>query len=617
MRPAWATTDRYVSDAASTETVSLQVHLKMRNEDQARAQLLAIDDPDSATFGQYMSEDDFVAQYAPTESDVAAVRAHLEKHGLTIGEIPSNRMYVAAQGTASQVQAAFATRLGHYQVGGQLRRAPVDTPRMPPSFASRISGALGLAESPKYAPHPVRVGGVKQNSMKPNDVAPGTCSEFWNQIIDTTDPPFGGGYPATPPYATCGYTPPQLRRAYGFSDTVRAGNDGTGVSIAIVDAFHSPTLLSDAQTYAAQHDADYPLQTSQFTAYDAPGTNPPPPPDPSWFLEQALDVEAVHTMAPGANIVFVGAASPSDTDLVSAIDLIITKDLAGIVSNSYGSPEGQANDFVIWEAIATHAGLKGVGLYFSSGDNGDESQNLGFPSPDFPASLPNVTSVGATSLALDQNDARVFEVGWETGASFLTAPAPAPAADGGTGGTDDAGAGDAGPPAATWQPPPPGFFAFGAGGGTSFVFTQPAYQAGVVPDALANIPGAPARVVPDVAMLGDPITGMLIGVTQNGTYGESPVGGTSLACPLFAASMGLAQQHGGRRLGFANAQLYKKRATALTDIVPGASLQSAAIPGGIMTDFEFPGLAIQTAVGYDNVTGLGTANGKAFLNAIK
>jgi subtilase family serine protease len=613
-RPAWATAARKRMELGDSEQISVQVHLKLRNEAQMDAEIAAVSDPDSPTFGQYLTNEQFLAKYAPTSEDVAAVRTHLEKHGLSITHVPGNNLFVMATGPHAAVSSAFGTKLANYDVDGDLRHAPVGTARVPRAIAAKVSGTLGLSKSATFKPRGVSLGGIARAkvpqllSKKPaaaSTLLP-NCAEWWGAAVDTTDPQFGN-YPAAVPVVPCGYGPGQMRAAYGFTNAVRTGNDGTGVKVAIVDAYLSPTLLQDAQTYAAQHDPDYPLLDSQFSAQMAPGT--PQTPDPGWYGEQSLDVEAVHAIAPGATIVYVGAQSPTDIDLVAAINLIADKNLASIISNSYGSPEQQGNDFVVWNAAVKHAALKGVGIYFSSGDSGDETTRLGAVSADFPASIPGVTAVGGTSLALGQRNERVFEAGWETTASFLTLPAP----DG------DAGA-DAGPGAPFWDPPAPGFFAFGAGGGTSLVYDQPDYQKGVVPDALANIPGAPARVVPDVAMDADPETGFIVGMTSNGTYAEGPTGGTSLACPLFAASMALAEQHAHKKLGFANPRLYKARAKAFRDIVPNATPQAVMIPssqGNIIVTIDYAGQAIQTAVGYDNVTGIGAPDGDNFLKAIK
>ena len=118
-----------------------------------------------------------------------------------------------------------------------------------------------------------------------------------------------------------------------------------------------------------------------------------------------------------------------------------------------------------FDAISESAVAQGIGLYFSSGDSGDEVANLGgAPTPDFSASSPWVTAVGGTSTGIDQNGNRVLETGWETGKSVLA-------------GTHNN---------KHWKPVAPGFYLYGSGGGTSRLYAQPSYQVGVVPDALAE-----------------------------------------------------------------------------------------------------------------------------------
>jgi subtilase family serine protease len=607
--PAWATADNFAGRVDALSPIRVQVHLAMRNAAEAKAELDAISDPASARYGQFLTDAEFEAKYAPTEADVAVVRAQLESQGLTVVEVPSNRAYIAATGTAAQMEQVFSTRLGEYKVGSEVRRAVMNAPSVAPDLQSRVAGVLGLT-SRRAVSHRVQVGGVRTERSPDATGAPLTCSEWWGASKDTVDPLYGPGYPYPLPVAQCGFKPANVREAYGFTKAVRQGNDGTGVTIAIVDAFQSPTLLVDAQTYFAQNDPDYPLAASEFSARMAPGAVQTP--DVGWYDEQSLDVESVHAMAPGANIAYVGAQSPSDVDLVAALNLIISKKLASIVSNSYGSPElAEPSNYVIWENITQQAGLKGVGLYFSSGDSGDENKALGFPSADFPASLATVTAVGGTSLALGSRGEIVFETGWESGRSKLLAPVT-------DAGASDAAAGDAGAAASVWTPSAPGAFRFGAGGGLSAIFPQPVYQAKVVPAAISNADVAAARVVPDVAMVADPVTGFIVGETVDGAYVEYPIGGTSLACPLFAGVMAIAQQHAKHTLGFANPALYKANAkSAYRDITPLASPQAAAVAEGIVYTFNVPGLAITTAKGYDNVTGMGVPNGEKFLSAIK
>ncbi len=585
--PAWAKSGAFVGRVNESTTLTVQVHLRMHNEAAAEAQLADVSNPESPNYRHFLSDDEFASKYGATASDVATVRAHFEGHGLTVSDLPANNAYVTFTGTASQFEAAFGTQLGQYKVGTDTRRAPMTAAVLPAQVGAAVSGVLGLATPAKMKSQRLTMADiVRKTGAAPADVSPSTCSTYYGQILDTTDPAFGGGFPADPPYAGCGYKPGQLRQGYGLDTEIRRGNDGTGQTIAIVDAFTSPTLVEDAQTYAAAEDPDYPLAKSQIKLYAGPGTTGQPI-DTGWYGEQTLDVETVHAMAPGAKIAFVGAQSANDVDLIGAINMIVTKHLATLVSNSYSSFEDGGGDFTPWQAIATQAGLKGIGLYFATGDSG----------------------VGATSLALGRTNNVLFQVGWETAVSFLTAPTLE------DGGPDP----DGGAP--TWQPAAPGEWYFGGGGGQSALYVQPSWQKGVVPSSLSLDIDVNNRVIPDVSMLGDPMTGFLVGETdpQSGTYSEEPIGGTSLATPMFTATMALAQQYAGKTFGSANAAIYKAaKSGGFSDVAPG-KLEATAIPGGVMTTFDYhgPENSNATAKGFDAVTGLGVPNGTKFLSAMK
>ena len=159
----------------------------------------------------------------------------------------------------------------------------------------------------------------------------------------------------------------------------------------------------------------------------------------------------------------------------------------------------------------------------------------------------------------------------------------------------------------------------------------------MVPNAIATSNGGTfkGRAVPDVAMVGDPNTGFLIGQTQtfpdgHSAYSEFRLGGTSLSSPLFAGVMALADQAAGFHHGFANPALYALAGTsAFRDVVqPANPLAVARVDFANTVDpsngfvyslrtLDFGGLTIHTVAGYDDVTGLGTPNGAAFINALK
>lgn len=140
------------------------------------------------------------------------------------------------------------------------------------------------------------------------------------------------------------------------------------------------------------------------------------------------------------------------------------------------------------------------------------------------------------------------------------------------------------------------------------------------------------QVVPDVAAVGDPNTGFLEGQTQafpgGPRYGEYRIGGTSLSCPLFAAIMALADQAAGMHHGFANPALYSLAgSSAFRDIVdpvsPIASIRvlfNNSLNPHLGLNFALRSYdqtgTLDTGPGYDDVTGLGSPNGQAFLDAM-
>jgi subtilase family serine protease len=127
----------------------------------------------------------------------------------------------------------------------------------------------------------------------------------------------------------CGFKPAQLQGAYGLSSHIAAGDDGNGVKVAIVDAYASPTLFADAHEYSERNQPGEPLESSQFseslsrnfTELEACEAN-------EWSVEQTLDVESVHALAPGADLVFVGARSCTNEDLDAAVQKVVDGHLA-------------------------------------------------------------------------------------------------------------------------------------------------------------------------------------------------------------------------------------------------------------------------------------------------
>jgi subtilase family serine protease len=282
-----------------------------------------------------------------------------------------------------------------------------------------------------------------------------------------------------------------------------------------------------------------------------------------------------------------------------------------MVTNSYDNRTEQVPQSTVdtENDIFMQAGAEGIGMYFASGDEGDNKQVAGYRTVEWPSSSPYVTGVGGTSLGVGSTDGYLFETGWGTYNTFLSKDKN------------------------SWKPAPPGVFWYAGTGGTSRISAEPDYQMGVVPDSLSGFWGGTNRVVPDVAMDGDPNTGFTIVMTYtypNGSvgFGESRYGGTSLSSPLFAGMMALADDAAGSAHGFANPALYSiAGSSALRDIVDPSRMIAA-----VRTDFA-NGVdakngkayslrsfnqtdSLHTTPGYDDVTGVGTPNGQSFLDAL-
>jgi subtilase family serine protease len=633
-----ATLSPRVASVASSSPIDFEVNLRLASGAQAFA--TAVSTPGNALYGRFLTPGQWEHRFSPTSRDVARVVAFLRNAGFRIAGVSADRTAIDVSGSAARVERAFSTSLSFHKVDGRQVRLADRALAVPASIAGLVLGITGVSQS---LAHPDNtVGNAAAGKSVPGNwpqppgfrVAP-PCASYYGQKVDTTFPRYEG-YPYPAPWAVCGYTPPQFRSAY----SVPGGLDGTGVTVAVVDAYASSTLLSDAQKFASINDPGHPLRESQFSELVPSSFNQGDLCGASgWFGEQSLDVEAVHGMAPGAHVLYAGARNCGEGDLNSVVRAIVDGHLASVVTNSYGDNGGDILDppsiKSAVDEVAMMAAGTGVSLLFSSGDNGDEYTTLGVVAADYPPSSPWVTAVGGTTLQVGASGQRSGEFGWSTARSYLCNETYIAA-----GGCTDAQRG-------RWTPINLALDG-GSGGGTSVVYPQPAYQAGVVPSALSQVNGsAPMRVEPDISLEADPATGMLVGETQtfpNGVYYDQyRIGGTSVASPLFAGLVADANQAAGHSLGFLNPQLYalNGNSQALYDVLPAGrqDMSRADFANSIsdaqgflyttrIIDYEKSeqycepsgkcrnrDVALNATPGYDNMTGLG-APGSGFLAAL-
>jgi len=285
------------------------------------------------------------------------------------------------------------------------------------------------------------------------------------------------------PYQPTGYTPSQITSAYGLnaitftsSSGTTVKGDGTGETIALIEMYHDPNIQSDLNAF----DAKYGLPNTTITVVNQAGSQT----DSGWALEESLDVEWAHAIAPGANIMVVEAA-PSYSqaqelqNLLSAVNT--ARNTAGVVaiSMSWGFNE-MSNESSDDSYFTTPTGHTGITFIAASGDSGVV---------EYPSASPNVLSVGGTSLNLSSSGTYGSETAWIDG-----------------------------------------------GGGYSSVELEPSYQ--------QSVQTSGARSTPDVAFVADPNTGVEVYATdpRSGQGSWNVIGGTSVGAPSWAGIIAIVDQ---------------------------------------------------------------------------
>ncbi|KQO62461.1 hypothetical protein ASF23_10725 [Curtobacterium sp. Leaf261] len=608
--PAWATAANDAGAAPADTSVEGEIYLPLRDQAGATALATAVSTPGTSQYRHPLTPAAWIAKYAPTKADADQVTGYLRAHGLTITAVPASHEYVVFRGDASVVSGVLGTPLHAYRHDSRTLIGPSSTPTLPADIAAKVSGVSIDQSRLQTRPDNVLQGQTPTVQtpthalQKTTTAAPAAvnypCSNYTGEHLGTVPQAYGT---TSVPTFNCGYVPSQLRSAYGVDKLAASGVQGQGQKVAIIDAYASPTIIHDTNTYSASHGE--PQLTSATFSQKIPAssqfTDEAACQYPSgWQGEETLDVQSVHAVAPAASILYVGGTNCGG-GLDVALSKVLDGGLANIVSNSYGNVGEDVPFATIQgdENLHIQAAGTGIGLYFSSGDSGDESVNLGSAEPDYPASSPWVTAVGGTSLGIGKDGKKTFETGWGdtldqivqgTGRNVYTSPLP---------GT---------------------IYGGGAGGGVSTYFAEPSYQKGVVP---ANLAAAGKRVSPDLAALADPYTGFSIGIRPikddttlaAGEYQTETYGGTSLASPITAGLMALVQQSTKSTIGFANPTLYavdKAAPSAFSDVVPPASPVALAYTGAVSGKSYLvttnTDTSLTTAVGYDDVTGLGAVS---------
>ena len=223
-------------------------------------------------------------------------------------------------------------------------------------------------------------------------------------------PPFRGYFYETPASLACVYHLVPSPDADCNPNTVTANPSGGARAIAIVDAYHYPTAASDLARFSAQ----FGLPPANLQVVFANGHQPPVNAD--WNVEEALDIEWAHAMAPKAKIYLVEAASPSYANLLSAV--LVANNLAASAGGGEVSMSWGGNEFAAETSYDGYFTQSGIVYFASSGDS---------PGVIWPSTSRNVVSVGGTSISRNPTTGTFqHELAWQSGGGGPSALEPLP-----------------------------------------------------------------------------------------------------------------------------------------------------------------------------------------------
>ncbi|MGP8109122.1 MAG: PKD domain-containing protein [Thermoplasmata archaeon] len=452
--------------------------------------------PGTPTYRAYLPASEAASRFGATASAIQTATRYFESYGLTVASSPDG-LILDVQGASASIARAFGTSFDEYRSPAGRTYVSHPTPAALPSIAPWI-GVLGLGNVTSMVP-----------SVTPE--APGAA-------------PAAGCTPGVD------LTPCDLHVAYSLNPLLANGTNGSGVRIAVVDAYSgdepADRLKSDFSNFAndtglAAGNITFRYPDPTTIDLNSTGTNT------GWPLEDALDVEWSRAMAPGASIemTYSPDAGPG---LYAAIDWLVGGGRADVISLSWGEPDvgiynayqppvcqtecnaSTDGSYAVLSPVLELAAAEGISVFAASGDCGAADGTSGL-STNYPASDPYVTGVGGTYLSIDTNGTYRSEWAWNGSEAGSSAP-----------GCINSG---------------------GSGGGYS-PFPTPWWQVGL------GFSG-PNRGAPDVsADASDPVE-----IYAGG--GLSGVEGTSVATPVWAGIAADADQYAKVDLGFLNPSLYR------------------------------------------------------------
>jgi Pro-kumamolisin, activation domain/Bacterial Ig-like domain (group 3) len=574
--------------------ISIVFNRTAAQEADLQALIAAQQNPSSPLYHQWLTPDQFAAQFGMADADLSKVESWLEQQGFSIDSVARSKNAIHFSGTVRQVEQAFSTEMHNYKVNGTAHFAPSTALSVPAALAPAVLGIQNL-DSFRPTSHAVF---TKNGRVRPSFTSSQTGDVF--------------------------FAPGDIGTVYDIKPLYNASVTGTGQSITIVG--QSAVQTSDLEAF--QNAAG--LTVKDPTQFVVPNSGTPTVFASGDEAESDLDLEWSNAIAPGATINFVYVGNNQNFSAFDSLQYAIDEKIGTIVSSSYGVCEtalGTAETQSL-EASLEQGTTQGQTIMSAAGDDGStdcygitglttaQQEALAV---DYPASSQYVTGVGGTEIS-SANSA------YDTSNTAYWAAATT---------SDVISSALQYIPEVAWNDDAPNCGVANClssgGGGASALFSKPSWQTGV-----SGIPADGKRDVPDLALYASPnfpgylfcssdttawntgqVASCSSGFRDPSTGDLTIAGGTSFDAPVFSGILALINQKQDYTTGQGqiNPTLYTLAANSATylaafhDITSGnndCNAGSANCSGSI---------GFSAGTGYDQVTGLGSVDATALATA--
>ncbi len=478
---------------APMDRMILALKLAPGAEARLERRLADLQDSGSPSFHQWLTPEQFGAEFGPAPEAIGRVTDWLQENGFQVDEVAAGRLSVTFSGTVDQVERAFRTPIRTFSLDGKLRQGNVRNPAIPRALADVVEGVVSLHN----VPHPAMNRGFVPAAKDPKDP-------------DNHD-----------------LTPGDFAAIYNLKPLYKEGIDGSGVSVAIVGRTHIP--LADITTF--RREFGLPRKDPEILI------NGPDPGDLGMDEdgEADLDVEWAGAVARNANIRLVVSGSTDSTDGMDlSAQYIVNHNLAPVMNTSFGQCESRmgATEMAFFRNLWVQAAVQGISSMVASGDSGPAGCDGGNddsgsgPAVSGLASTPFNLAVGGTQLNEGSGTYWRNRKDPDQSSAIGYIPEQAWNESGSAGGT--------------------GLWA--SGGGPSGKYLKPCWQ------LAKGVPGGiKYRCTPDVSLTA---AGGHDGYAVETGGMRATVGGTSCSSPAFAGIMALVVQKTGERQGNPGPALY-------------------------------------------------------------